>query len=230
MMTKLLRTKTPILFAAALLALASAPALAIKPFTADYLASYMGLQGKGRMTLESQGDDRWKYTLSIGSNGIQLNQSTVFEDRDGKWRPLSGTDSSLLLIKKTDKTATYDWNSGVATWSGDVKPERAGPVKLQPGDVDALLLNLALARDVAAGKPLDYRLVEDGRAKQLSYKVVGKDNVTVGGASKPATKVVYTSDNKETVAWVVDGLPVPARILQRKDGKDEIDLRIQSVH
>lgn len=230
MMTKPLRMKKPVLFAAALLALASAPALAIKPFTADYQASYMGLQGKGRMTLESQGDDRWKYTLSIGSNGIQLNQSTVFEDRDGKWRPLSGTDSSLLLIKKTDKTATYDWNSGVATWSGDVKPERAGPVKLQPGDVDALLLNLELARDVADGKPLNYRMVEDGRVKELTYKVVGKENVTVGGASKPATKVVYTSGNKETVAWVVNGLPVPARILQRKDGKDEIDLRIQSVH
>lgn len=230
MMTKLLRVKKSVLFAVVLLAPASAPALAIEPFTADYQASYMGLQGKGRMTLESQGDDRWKYTLSIGSNGIQLNQSTVFEDRDGKWRPLSGTDSSLLLIKKTDKTATYDWNSGVATWSGDVKPERAGPVKLQPGDVDALLLNLELARDVSAGKPLNYRMVDDGRAKQLSYKVVGKENVTVGGASKPATKVVYTNDNKETVAWVVDGLPVPARILQRKDGKDEIDLRIQSVH
>ncbi len=221
--------RKPVLLAAALLALGSAPALAVEPFSASYQASYMGLQGQGRMTLESQGGHRWKYTLSIGSSGIQLNQSTVFEDQGGKWRPLSGTDSSLLLIKKTDKQATYDWNRGVATWSGDVKPERAGPVKLQPGDVDALLLNLELARDVPAGKPLDYRMVDDGRVKQLTYKVVGKEDVTVGGKSRPATKVSYASGNKETVAWVVDGLPVPARILQRKNGKDEIDLRIQSV-
>src|SRR3546814_10756619 len=94
----------------------------------------MGLNGIGKMTLEPQGDDRWKYTLSIGSGAIKLDQSTTFEDRDGQWRPLSGTDSSLLLIKKTDKKATYDWDKGVATWSGDVKPERAGPVKLQPGE------------------------------------------------------------------------------------------------
>ncbi|HVI58299.1 MAG TPA: DUF3108 domain-containing protein [Luteimonas sp.] len=221
--------RTPVLFAAALLALASAPALAIEPFTANYQASYMGLQGQGRMTLEAQGDHRWKYTLSIGSSGIRLDQSTVFEDRDGKWRPLSGTDSSLLLIKKTDKQASYDWDKGVATWTGDVKPERAGPVQLQPGDVDALLLNLELARDVPAGKPLDYRMVDDGRVKQLTYKVVGKENVTVGGKSQPATKVSYVSGDKETIAWVVEGLPVPARILQRKHGKDEIDLRIQSV-
>src|SRR3546814_1942735 len=71
----------------------------------------MGLNGIGKMTLEPQGDDRWKYTLSIGSGAIKLDQSTTFEDRDGQWRPLSGTDSSLLLIKKTDKKATYDWRS-----------------------------------------------------------------------------------------------------------------------
>src|SRR5690606_16967928 len=132
---------------------------------------YMGLSGDGKMTLEQQDGNRWKYTLSIGSGAIQLNQSTVFEDLDGEWRPLSGTDSSLLLIKKTDKTATYDWDKGVATWSGDVKPERAGPVELQPGDVDALLLNLQLVRDVEAGKPLSYRLVDNGRAKPLTYEV-----------------------------------------------------------
>lgn len=223
------RMQTPVLLAAALLAVASAPALAIEPFTVNYQASYMGLKGQGRMTLEPQGEHRWKYTLSIGSSGIQLNQSTVFEDQGGKWRPLSGTDSSMLLIKKTDKQASYDWDKGVATWTGDVKPERAGPVKLQAGDVDALLLNLELARDVPAGKPLEYRMVDDGRVKQLTYKVVGKENVTIGGKSQPATKVSYSSGDKETVAWVVEGLPVPARILQRKDGKDEIDLRIQSV-
>lgn len=219
----------PVLSLAALLALASTQALAIEPFTAHYQASYMGLQGDGRMTLEPQGEGRWKYTLSIGSNGIQLDQSTVFEDKDGQWRPLSGTDSSLLLIKKTDKKASYDWDSGTATWSGDVKPERAGPVKLQPGDVDALLLNLELARDVAAGEPLQYRLVDNGRVKKLTYRVAGKEQITVGGKSREATKVVSTDGDKQTVAWVVEGLPVPARILQRKDGKDEIDLKIQSV-
>lgn len=229
MMMKTLRTKKSLLLGTTLLALASLPALAVEPFSASYQASYMGLQGNGRMTLESQGNDRWKYTLSIGSSGIQLNQSTVFEDRDGEWRPLSGTDSSMLLIKKTDKKATYDWDKGVATWSGDVKADRAGPVKLQAGDVDALLLNLELARDVPAGKPLQYRMVEDGRVKTLTYKVVGKDQVTVGGKTHAATKVSNKNGNKETIAWVVEGIPVPARILQRKDGKDEIDLRIQSV-
>ena len=217
------------MLAAILLALATAPAWAVTPFSADYQASYMGLQGNGKMTLEAQGANRWKYTLSITSNVAQLSQSTVFEDHDGQWRPLSSSDRSLLLIKKVDKDANYDWNKGVATWSGDVKADRAGPVKLQKGDMDALMINLALARDVAAGKPLNYRMVEDGRAKQLSYQVAGKEAITVDGRSQQATKVVRTDGNKQTIAWVVEGLPVPARLLQKKDGKDEIDLRIKTM-
>ena len=221
--------RKPLLGLAALVALASAPAFAVKPFTADYSASYMGLEGNGRMTLASSGGDRWSYSLEIRSSIAQLSQNTVFEDHDGQWRPLSGSDASTLLIKKSHKQATYDWAKGEARWSGDVKPDRAGPVALRAGDLDAMLVNLALARDVAAGKPLDYRMVDDGRAKQMSYRVAGKESVTIGGKAQQATKVERSDGNKQLIVWVVDGLPVPARILQRKDGKDELDLVLKSV-
>lgn len=219
----------PLLLSATLL-LVSAPALAIKPFTADYLASYMGLQGNAKMTLAPAGGDRWKYTLDIQSTLAQLSQSTVFEDQGGKWRPLSGKDSSSLLIKRINKTANYDWNRGEASWAGDVKPDRNGPVKLQAGDLDTMLVNLSIVGDVAAGKPLNYRVVDDGRAKPMSFQNAGKETISVGGKSQQATKVTRTDGNKQTVLWVVDGLPVPARILQRKDGRDEMDLQLKSMH
>ena len=222
------RALKPLLAVAALL-VASAPALAVKPFTADYNANYMGLQGNGTMTLAASGSDRWIYTLSIRSSLAQATQSTVFEDHDGHWRPLSGNDSTVLLIKKKNKSASYDWGRGEARWSGDVKPDRSGPVKLQAGDLDAMLVNLAIPRDIAAGKALNYRMVDDGRVKAMSYQVAGKETVNIGGKTQQATKVSRTDGNKQTIVWVVDGLPVPARILQRKDGKDEVDLQLKSV-
>ena len=218
----------PLLLGGAIL-VASAPALAVKPFTADYEASYMGLQAQGQMTLAPVGGDRWKYTLNVHNGLAQLSQSTTFEDNKGKWRPLSGTDSSMLLVKHVNKTATYDWAKGEARWSGDVKPERSGPVALQAGDLDAMLVNLAITRDVAAGKPLHYRMVDDGRAKDLTYTVAGKEQITVDGKKQQATKVVRTDGNKQTLVWVVSGLPVPARILQRKDGNDEMDLVLKGM-
>ncbi|MDQ3286872.1 MAG: DUF3108 domain-containing protein [Pseudomonadota bacterium] len=215
------------LVAAALVA--SAPVAAIEPFTADYQASYMGMQGQGQMKLAEEADGRWRYTLDINNSLAKLKQTTVFEEHQGGWRPLSGDDATSVFVKNSRKAAIYDWGSGTATWTGDVKPERAGPVQLQSGDMDALLINLALVRDVAAGKPLSYRLVDNGRTKQLDYKIAGTEQIDVGGTSRQATRVVNTDGDKQTIAWVVEGMPVPARILQREDGKDALDLRVKAV-
>ena len=213
----------------AALTVTSAPALAVTPFTADYQANYMGMQATARMSVVAAGDNRWRYNLSISNPMANLSQTTVFEEHGGQWRPLSGTDSTQVLIKKTSKVADYNWSSGVASWSGDMKAERKGPIQLQSGDMDALLINLALVRDVTAGKPLNYRMVEDGRVKQMRYTIAGKEAIDVGGKSQQATKVVSSDGDKQTIAWVVEGLPVPARILQREGGKDSIDLRVRSV-
>jgi hypothetical protein len=182
------------------------------------------------MTLAATGANKWRYSLVIDGSMAALNQTTVFETRDGEMRPLTNTDTSSVLIKRKAKNATYDWAKGEARWTGDVKPERAGPVKLQAGDLDAMLVNLAITRDAAAGKPMRYRLVDDGRVKQLNYQVAGTEAITIGGRSQQATKITRTDGDKQEVVWVVDNLPVPARILRRKNGEDEMDLRLQSVH
>lgn len=217
---------TLVLFASTAMA-AKAPEL--KPFTAVYEVSYMGLGGTGTMTLASAGGDRWRYSLDIDSAIAALKQTTTFEANGGRWRPLSNSDSANVLIRKNSKQATYDWNTHEARWSGDVRPDRAGPVALRDGDLDAMLLNLVIPRDLAAGDALDYRMVDNGRVRQLHYDVAGKDTVQVGGATKPATRISRTDGNKQQLLWVVDGLPVPARILQRRDGKNEMDLTLKSI-
>lgn len=224
---------------AALLAVAGAPvaaASAVEPFTADYSASYMGMQATGRMTLAQAGDDRWKYSLEVNGAGARLAQSTVFEVDGNRWRPLSGNDSqggesglAAMLVKKRSVNATYDWAKGQATWEGDVKDDRRGPVKLREGDLDGMLLNLALVRDFKTGGDLSYRLVEDGRVRRRVFEPAGTEQVTVGGKNHKATKVAWTDDDRSITAWIVDGLPVPARILQQRDGRDHIDLKLKSV-
>ena len=212
------------------LLLAALPAWAVKPFTADYKASVMGgISADAQMTLASAGGDRWNYTLSVQSPVATLRQSTTFEDHDGAWRPITGNDFTQMMFKKSQKNASYDWAKGEARWSGNVKPDRVGPVKLEQGDLDAMMLNLAIVRDVAAGKPLNYRMVDNGVVRQQSYQNLGQETVTVSGKPRSATKVSRTSENKQVIVWVVDGLPVPARILQKKDGKDELDLVLKAV-
>ena len=224
---------------AALLAAAGSPlasAGAIEPFTADYSAHYMGLQATGRMTLAPAGDNTWKYSLEVTGAGARLAQSTLFEAEGDRWRPLSGSDSqggesglAAMLVKKRTINATYDWDAGRATWDGDVKADRRGPVTLQPGDVDGMLMNLALVRDFHAGRPLSYRLVEDGRVKRQVFRPAGTETIDVAGRSQRATKVTWKDDDRSITAWIVDGLPVPARILQQRGGRDHIDLQLKSL-
>ena len=73
----------------------------------------------------------------------------------------------------------------------------------------------------AANPDVHYRLVENGRARPQNYKLLGTETITVGGKSRTATKVSRSSDDKQTIVWIVEGLPVPARILQTRDGSDD---------
>ncbi|WMJ68129.1 DUF3108 domain-containing protein [Stenotrophomonas sp. 24(2023)] len=219
--------------AAAALSLASLPVLAaqpVKPFQADYLASYMGMQANGTMSVSSEGANKWRYSLKVKNQLADLSQSTVFEEANGQLRPLSSQDSSVLLVKKRNVQANYNWTSNQATWTGDLKPDRRGPVALKAGDLDALLINLAIVRDLAANKPLSYRMVDEGRIKPMTYTVVGKEQVSVGGKNYDATKVSRVDGNKELLAWIVPQLPVPARLLQRENGRDALDLTIKAVN
>lgn len=225
-MTKLARPLS--LLALAALALASLPALAMQPFKASYQANYMGLQAEGLMTLAQEDGGQWRYSLVIRNQLANLMQSTVFEEAGGQLRPLSSNDSSAAFFKKRSVQANYDWKTRQATWSGDIKPDRRGPVALQPGDMDGLLINLAIARDLHAGKPLTYRMVDEGRIKPMTYKVGGTENVTVAGKTYATTKVSRVDGDKELIAWVSKDLPVPVRLLQREKGKDALDLTIRS--
>ncbi|HUH89947.1 MAG TPA: DUF3108 domain-containing protein [Lysobacter sp.] len=216
-----------VLLVAAALLVTSAPALAIEAFTADYQASYMGMQATGKMTLAPEAGDRWRYTLAISNSLANLRQSTVFEDHKGQWRPVSSEDSSQVLVKRSAKNAAYDWNKGVATWGGDVKADRSGPIKLKAGDMDALLINLAVIRDAAPGQTLHYRFVDDGRMREHTYVVADElESITVAGITYNAMKATRSKDNEDTVIWVVKNVPSPIRMLKRESGKDVYALRL----
>lgn len=206
---------------------ASAPAMALQPFNAQYEASYKGVPASGAMSLSQQGA-RWTYSMSIGNAAATMSQATVFVETNGMFRPLGGSDRSQYLMQRKSVVARYDWKNMQARWTGDVKPNRAGPVKMRPGDMDALLVNLALARDAASGKPMNYRLVENGKIKPMNYRIAGKETLSIAGKSVATTKVVQSAGGKQTVAWIAPGIPVPVRIVQREDGSETFSLRIKS--
>lgn len=209
----------------------------LEPFLASYQAWYRGRQAGGATMQVMRGEgQRWRVDLSIrgdrglaGLTRLNIQQSTVFEQDGALLRPLSQSTVRKAVLMDKRVTGTYDWQAMQARWSGDLKKDRLRPLALREGDMSALLINLAVIRDARPGATLAYRFVDGGRVREHRYEVsVQAETLTVGDMSYQALRVarIGNHDGDQTVLWVANGVPTPVRILQRKDGEDEIDLRL----
>ena len=211
-------------------------AQALEPFVASYQAYNEGkLAGSASMKVVPKTGSQWQIDLNVKGTrgfarlaGLNIEQSTVFDTADGQFRPISQATVRRAVFMGRKMVGTYDWNARTAQWQGDIKKERRAPLPLQPGDMSALLMNLAVIRDAAPGKQLDYRVVDNGRIREYQYTVAAEpENVTVEDLSYSALRVSRANGgNDETIFWVADGVPTPVRILQREDGQDGVDLRL----
>lgn len=219
-----------------LLAGSAAPAAALEPFVASYQAYNEGkLAGSASMKVVPKAGTQWQIDLNVKGTrgfarlaGLNIEQSTVFDAVDGQFRPLSQATVRHALFMGKKMVGTYDWTLHTAQWRGDISKNRRAPLPLQPGDMSALLMNLAVIRDAAPGKQLDYRVVDNGRVREYRYIVSPEpETVAVEDLSYSALRVSRANGgNDETIFWVAEGVPTPVRILQRENGQDGVDLRL----
>lgn len=201
----------------------------LQAFNANYRASYNNTAANATMSLAPAGANRWNYSLSMQNALVKLDRSAVVDASGSQLRPISNRESVSMLVRKRNKQGNYNWSSGQASWSGDVKANRQGPVRLQAGDVDGMTMNLAIVQDALAGKPMRYRLVENGKASPMNFTVSGREAMSVDGKQTQTIRVVSNDGDTTRTVWVAEGIPVPVRIMQKEDDGDTIDLRLQSV-
>lgn len=214
----------------------TADVAALEPFVASYEVFRGGKSlGEATMQVVPLPAARWRVDLTmrgtrgmVGLAGINAEQSTVFDARGETYRPLTQATVNKTVFTQKKTIGVYDWAAASATWQGDVKESRTGPLALQRGDMSGLLINLALIRDAEPGKTLQYRFVDNGRVRTHRYVVANEpESVSVAGIGYWAMRVDRIEDgNEETVIWVVKDVPTPIRMLQREDGVDTYDLRL----
>jgi len=220
-------------------ALPAAPRV-LEPFVATYQAYYRGRPaGSATMRLAREEAARWRIELDLRAERgvaslarLNIHQRTLFDEHDGHYRPLSQDTERRAILFGKEVAGIYDWKNMQARWEGDLSKERRRPVALQPGDMSALLINLAVMRDAQPGARMDYRFVDGGRVRSHVYHVAQlPETLAVGDMSYEALRVERRDDDgDQTLVWVADGVPTPIRILQREDGEDEVDLRLIEYH
>jgi hypothetical protein len=211
---------------------------ALTPFVAQYKVVRGGVSlGQATLQVHPTQGNRWQADLRMRGTGvmslvgIHIDSSSVFDLVGERFRPISqATTRRASLFGSKQAVGIYDWTARTAKWSGDVKEARRRPVALQDGDLNGLLINLAVVRDARPGAALSYRFVDEVRVRNHQYRVASAPEViTVNGLEYQTYRVTrtdagHTSD--ETVLWVVPGGDTPIRMLQREDGKDMYDLQL----
>jgi hypothetical protein len=207
----------------------------LQPFVATYQVFHGGRElGEATMQLTHLQGARWQIGLGMKGRGLMrltglnLQQSTLFDSEGSIYRPLTQATVKRAFLSSRRTVGIYDWAHHVARWSGDVRTGHAGPVPLQPGDMSGLLIDLAVIRDAAPGRSLEYRFVDDGRVRDHHWLVAPQtENIAVGDIGYDAMRANRIQDGgDDTIIWVAAGVPTPIRILQREDGADSTDLRL----
>lgn len=207
----------------------------LRPFAGTYQVFRGGRPlGTAVMRLVNTGDRRWRIDLGIqstqgiaGMAGLNIQQSTVFDEHQGHYRPLSQSTTRNALMATRRTTGRYDWNRGQAQWEGDVKKSRRGrQIALEAGDMSGLLINLALMRDARPGNSLAYRFVDDARLRTYTYRSAeARETLTIGEVSYDALRVERTNGgNDQTRLWVTEVVPLPVRIYMKDNDDEALDL------
>ncbi len=183
----------------------------------------------------SHNNNQWQVKLIIRGRrgfasvlGLNIEQSTVFEIHNGVYVPLTQSTVKKALLFDKRVNGIYDWNAGIAQWTGDLKKEQHQLIQLLPGDQSMLLLNLSLIHDAMPNHTLSYRCIDIGKIRHYDYRIANTtEPLQVGDMSYDALRIHQINSGKnQTILWIANGVPTPIRILQRKNGEDEIDLRL----
>lgn len=213
------------------------PISQLAPFVGTYQAFYKGrLAGDATLALARTSGNHWQVSLEVrgkrgfaGVLGLNLLQTTEFEELGGQFRPLSQLTERRGLFLGKKVRGSYDWAAGTAQWQGDIERKRRAPVALQPGDLSALLINLAIMRDALPGAQMQYRFADVGRVRLHQYRADAATAITeVSELSYDALRVQRSnsSPGDAMTLWLASGVPTPIRISQREDGQDTIDLQL----
>lgn len=220
--------------------MAPGAAQALQTFEARYEVWVDGKrQGISRMQLERLAGDRWQHRLEAEGTaglarmaGFELRQRSRFRLVDGRPRMDDAVVESEALLRRREVRTVFDWSSSQARWEGDVKPNRRGPLPLEPGATNGSLLNLQLALDAATAAPgstLSYPLFERGRIERQQYTVGALAEVATPAGRYYAVELVNRRADKQrvTTLWYAPGLPpTPVRMLQTERGKPKYELRL----
>jgi hypothetical protein len=209
-----------------------------QPFTAEYSIEWMGLRaGTSQLTFAQAPDSHYSYTSRINARGLfrlvfpdEISQASTFTiDASGLPVPLSYRSTDGSSDKKRDVTLDFNWTTERVTGIAEKQPV---DVPLRPGTQDAMSVQIAMLRGVAADQtPKTYLMIEKNEITDYIYAPEGTAHLTT--ALGDIDTVIWTSrrpnSDKVTRLWCAPSLGyVPVRAERKRGSKTEWLMNIRS--
>jgi len=209
------------------------------PYTASYTVSNNGTRA-GVMTRSlSAGPDSGTYVLEsqltateglMALIGIKVTERSKWDIKDGEIRPLdylyrqSGLQSRKITMQ-------FDWPNKLI--HAQVKGEKR-ELDIVPGMYDNLLYQVAISRDLKAGKQtLDYVVAENGKIKKYHIVQAGHDKLETPLGTLDTIKLEKRNpgSKRQTTLWCAPSLNyLPVRMDHIETNGEETSAVIRSYN
>jgi hypothetical protein len=218
--------------------LATAATAELRPFQASYSISWNGISaGNGELELHEISEGVWSYQLRILARGFlarlampaELDSRSIFSLQDGRIVPQQFTAEDGARSSSRDQHLHFDWVRGRVTGTAERKPV---DLPTQPGLLDSLSVQVALMRELQAGRtPQRFVLVDKDRIKDYVYTTEGTD--TLRTAAGEFHTVIYRStrvgSKKSTWFWCAPELGYLPLKVETREGTDvELTMAVKS--
>ena len=215
-----------LLLALSLLAIPAVQAADLQPFKASYTADWkqLPMSGSAERSLTKGADNVWTLNFKASMLIASLNEESTLKLEKDQPVPLSYHFERGGLGKAKNIDLNFNWKDMTVTGTDNKTPVT---VKLLTGMLDKSTYQLALQRDVLAGKKsMSYQVVDGDEVDTYDFRVIGPEVVTTKAGKINAIKVERVRDpaqNKRiTEMWFAknwDSLLVKLRQVE-KDGKE----------
>ena len=217
-----------LLLALSLLAIPAVQAADLQPFKASYTADWKQLPMSGSaersLVKDKEKDNVWTLNFKASMLIASLNEESTLKLEKDQPVPLSYHFERGGLGKAKKIDLNFNWKDMTVTGTDNKTPVT---VKLLTGMLDKSTYQLALQRDVLAGKKsMSYQVVDGDEVDTYDFRVIGPEVVSTKAGKINAIKVERVRDpaqNKRiTEMWFAkqwDGLLVALRQVE-KDGKE----------
>lgn len=217
-------------------ALASEPAL--QPFTATYGVEWKGMTaGLSTLELERGESETWTYRSRNVARGLfrlafpdAITQTSTFRLDGPTVVPLSYRADDGSSRTDRDVSLEFDWVQGRVTGTAERHPV---DVALEPGIQDGMSVQIALMRELAAGRdPQRFLLIDKSQVKEYLYAREGTARIDT--ALGPLDTVIYRSQrpnsDRITRMWHAPALGyVPVRAERVRGGRIEFQMKIRKL-